>query len=104
MADRDNLGECYSFEIKYDTKKIVYSADIGSLDDLRFCGGADVLIAEVTHVDVGELFAAAETWRIGTVILTHIGPEFNTEGLAGAGKYYSGTFRVAVDGLAVPLG
>jgi len=104
MADRDNRGECYSFEIKHDTKKIVYSADIGSLDDLRFCEGADVLIVEVTHVDVGELLAAAETWHIGTVILTHIGPEFNTEGLADTGKYYSGTLRVAVDGLAVPLG
>jgi len=103
MANVDNRGESYSFEIRHDTKNIVYSADIGSLDDLRFCGNADVVLVEVTHVDLRELLTAAETWNLKTVILTHIGPEFSPENLADARQYFSGTLLTATDGLAVPL-
>jgi ribonuclease BN (tRNA processing enzyme) len=103
MAPAGNRGECFSFEIRHDSSRIVYSSDIGSLDDLRFCGGADILLAEVTHVDIRELLQAAETWMIKTLVLTHLGPEIRENDIAGVSKFFSGNLIIARDGRVIPL-
>jgi len=104
MAGFDNRGESYSFEIQIGSGKTVYSADVGALNDLFFCRGCNVLLAETTHVQLRELFERAEAWNVKTLVLIHLGPDFDPETVSLAGKYFSGRILVAQDGLSIPLG
>jgi len=103
MAAVDNRGQCFSFEIHLASQKIVYSADVGSLADLHFCKGCDILLVETTHIDMPELIECAEAWKTKTLVLTHIGPDFDPRAISAAGKYFSGQILVAEDGMAIPL-
>lgn len=103
LADFDNQGESYSFEVRTEERKIVYSADIGTLDDLNFCGGADLLLVETTHVRLSDLFQRAQKLQIKKLILSHIGPQFDAEQVSKAGEFFSGEVQVAHDGMVIPL-
>ena len=98
-----NRGGCFSFEIGCRSKKVVYSADVGALDDLAFCTGANLLIAETTHVSVAELLPRAEIWQIATLALVHLGPDFDPESVTAARRFFTGQILIAADGLCIPL-
>lgn len=100
MAEVDNEGESYSFECSIGDVRFAYSADIGSLDDLEFCDGCRTLFVESTHVDLPELYARAENWRIKQLILIHVCPGFVPQ--PPAGRVFR-DLRLAEDGLIVPL-
>ena len=69
-----NKGECFSFKIEIGGKSLVYSADVGSFDDLRsHLEDIDYAIVETTHVDTEEIFGHARKSTVGAYILTHLG-------------------------------
>lgn len=71
-----NKMKCHSFMIEVDGKKIFYSADIKSLDDIKeFLNGNDYLILEATHINLEEFFKLAHTIEVGQYIITHLGTE-----------------------------
>ena len=69
-----NKMQCYSFLIKISNgKKILYSADIGSLDDIiAFLEGLDLLILEGFHIDLAALYKYLSRNEVNRVILTHL--------------------------------
>jgi ribonuclease BN (tRNA processing enzyme) len=103
MAGFNNKGECFSFKINHNSRKVVYSADIGSLDDLGFCEGCELLLVESTHIRLPELYARAAAWNIDRLILTHICPGFDPHAAMAAAKRFSGEVIIAEDGLVIPL-
>jgi ribonuclease BN (tRNA processing enzyme) len=91
-------GDCYALRIEVGGRTLVYSADLGSLDDLKTIPGAvDMLLVETTHVDLDGLWSWAEERGIGKIILTHIGDDFNPEVTVIASKYTSAEIHLAAD-------
>jgi ribonuclease BN (tRNA processing enzyme) len=74
----DNRMQCFSFTVQAEGKKLVYSADIGSLDDLKNIAlNADVLLAEGMHLDLNQLPAMLIEKNVQRCILTHLPDDFN---------------------------
>jgi ribonuclease BN (tRNA processing enzyme) len=71
--DLPNKLQSYSFVIRAGECKIIYSGDVGSLDDyadlLPECAA---LISEGMHLDLEELFEKAAANNVGHIILTHL--------------------------------
>ncbi len=78
--DYDNRMQCFSFTAKCGDKKLVYSADIGSLDDLRDIAlNADLLLTEGMHLDLDQLPALLIEKNVQRCILTHLPDDFGHE-------------------------
>jgi ribonuclease Z len=78
--DYDNRMQCFSFVAKCGGKKLVYSADIGSLDDLRDIAlNADLLLTEGMHLDLDRLPALLIEKNVQRCILTHLPDDFGHE-------------------------
>lgn len=99
--------ESYSFIIDWKGKKIIYSGDLSSLDDLiPYCEGSDLLFLEATHITVDDILPFIVDQRIHTTVLTHIPPELDGEEDAirtAAEKYGIADLMIATDGLEIPL-
>jgi len=99
-----NLRQCYSFRIGTSEKDILYSADLGSLDDIaEHLKKVDLLIIESMHIDLAALPGLCDKYGVGKVLLTHIGDDDlakMTEFAANAGP---DRFIVAEDGLEIAL-
>jgi ribonuclease BN (tRNA processing enzyme) len=68
-----NKMQSYSYIIKYDGKKILYSGDINSVDELTgLIHGVDILITEGMHIEHGPLFELAAENKIKKLIMTHL--------------------------------
>ncbi|MCK4858261.1 MAG: MBL fold metallo-hydrolase [candidate division Zixibacteria bacterium] len=73
-----NKWECYSFVIESGGRKIVYSADLGDLDDLLpVLADTDLLVLDGMHVDLTQLPAVAVEHSVKRVLLTHLPEEFD---------------------------
>ena len=71
-----NRAESFCFEISLDNKKIIYSGDVGGLNDLaQILSDAEVLITECMHLDLFELLNLVKRYNIGSTIFTHIPSE-----------------------------
>jgi ribonuclease BN (tRNA processing enzyme) len=103
MAEIGNKGECFSFELTYGSCRCAYSADIGSLEDLGFSERCDLLLVESTHISTPELYARAEAWHIGRLVLVHICPGFDVDQARMAAKKFPGEVIIAEDGQRIPL-
>jgi len=69
-----NKMQCYSFLISIGGKKILYSSDVASFDDIKkYLDGCDQVILESTHIDLNKFFAHAKTINVGQYIITHLG-------------------------------
>jgi ribonuclease Z len=78
--DFDNRMQCFSFVAQVEGKKLVYSADIGSLDDLRDIAlNADLLLTEGMHFDLDQLPALLIEKNVQRCILTHLSDDFGHE-------------------------
>lgn len=76
----ENRMQCFSFTISNGAKKLVYSADVGSLDDLRVISrDADLLLTEGMHVDLSQLPGFLIEQRIRRCVLTHLSDSFDRE-------------------------
>jgi ribonuclease BN (tRNA processing enzyme) len=73
-----NKMECFSFVIRADGYKIIYSADLDSVDDLAaILGDTDLLIVEGMHVDLSRLGELCRENRVDRVLLTHLPEDFD---------------------------
>ncbi len=68
-----NRMQCFSFIITADKKKFVYSADIGSIDDLDpIIENADLLLTEGMHVELEKMPELLIEKNVKKLILTHL--------------------------------
>ena len=101
-------GEAFGFEIRGEDRRVVYSGDLGGIDDiLGRAAGADLLILEFGHLipleDNLRKLAGLGTRKI---ILTHIFPDYNEktrELQETADAVLPGVVTVAEDGLVFGL-
>ena len=72
--------DSFSFLINNGEKKIVYTADIGTSEDLYLFreNKIDLFISETSHVSFEELFTAHQKLKPGKTILTHISNDDET--------------------------
>ena len=66
----------YGFVFTDDSTRVVFSQDLGGVDDLSgVLEGADLLVCESTHVDPLRVVHSAADAGVPRVIFTHIGPD-----------------------------
>lgn len=78
LADKDlpNKMQCFSFLIEASERKILYSSDLGRLEDIApVMKDIDLLIVEALHIDIEKLPELATANGVKSIMLTHL-PEF----------------------------
>jgi ribonuclease BN (tRNA processing enzyme) len=71
-----NKMQSYSYLIKTGDVKLIYSGDIGSLDDYSdLLSDCDLLITEGLHLDLEKLFVLAAESSLKKLVLTHLSSE-----------------------------
>ncbi len=66
----------YSFLVEIENKRLLYSADLGSLDDIEnHLENLDLLVIETMHIDIQQLEKRLLNGSIKQTVLTHIGSE-----------------------------
>jgi ribonuclease BN (tRNA processing enzyme) len=74
--DLPNRMECFSFLIEGGSRRILYSADLLTLDDVKdHFANLDLLVIETTHIDLSRLGDLLKKAAIKQVVLTHTGDE-----------------------------
>jgi hypothetical protein len=70
-----------SFLFSYQNKNIMYTADIGSKDDLELFNDfhLDILISEITHITISDLFEKIKLLGSPRTFITHITEEDEPE-------------------------
>ncbi|KPL03166.1 MAG: hypothetical protein AMJ90_03805 [candidate division Zixibacteria bacterium SM23_73_2] len=102
-----NKMESFSLEIRLKNKKIVYSGDVGGLDDLKMIlPDSDILLTECMHLDIERLLALIKSSKVKSTVFTHIPPELEKEKeviTKRANELKIKGFQFAFDGLALSL-
>ena len=99
--------ESYSFAITTEDRRVVYSGDIASVNDLQAAiEGTDLLVIEATHVACEEavLFAAAN--NLDRVVFTHLPPGSENMGQVAdelRRKHGLKTLALAFDGMKISV-
>ena len=103
--DLPNRMQCHSFRIKTAGKKILYSADLGSLDDISsHLDDLDCALIESTHVELESLIDLARQSPELKIVLTHLGNEVEISSLlTQIGQSGLNNISLASDGLRLPL-
>ncbi len=101
-------GEAFSFDIRAEGKRVFYSADLGSVDDvIPAADGADLVVLEFGHLlPLEENLRRLAGRGIQRMILTHIFPDYtdrSAELQRIADDSMPGVVTVARDGLAMEL-
>ena len=104
-TDYDNRMQCFSFVAQTGGKKLVYSADIGSLDDLTDIAlDADLLLTEGMHLDLDQLPALLIEKNVQRCLLTHLPDDFPHEAVQQSfSKAGYEDLRFASEGLTVDV-
>lgn len=102
-----NKMQSFCYAVDTSGKRIVYSGDIHSSDDLvDIISDADLLISECFHVTVDELLPLTLEKNVRSVLLTHIPPELEgkeQEILQRARKLDFERLTIAHDGLVIEV-
>ncbi len=100
-----NKMQCHSFKLTINGKTVLYSADIGSFDDIKdHLDGTDIAIIESTHLDLEQFLKFAQTARVGRYILTHLGSKEDVADInLRAAKAVVDHLTTAVDGMEIEL-
>jgi ribonuclease BN (tRNA processing enzyme) len=102
-----NKMQSYSFVIKTGNRKIIYSGDVGGLEDYAdLVPGCDLVISEGMHIDFEGLFKTVIRSGVKNLILTHLSAEMyqNQKSLLElADKIGVKNFYVAKDGFSLKL-
>ena len=103
-------GRCisYSYLIEADGKKLVYSGDVGSYQELdpAIGEGCDGLIIETGHFGIDAVYEYAAEKPIGQIFFSHNGREILNhpeESREKVEKYFGGKGTICKDGLTVIL-
>lgn len=94
-----------SFRFTAGGKSILYTADIGSGDDLfLFDGPFDYIISETTHIQPEKLLQALVRYEPETIFLTHIDDEYKLNGWhSHLDKKIKRYFRIAEEGMKLEI-
>jgi len=77
-----NRMQCFSMITSASDKKLVYSADVGSITDLeQIVQSADLLISEGMHVDLAQLPQLAVEANVKQLLLTHLPDQADPEAI-----------------------
>lgn len=70
--------EVFGLEADCAGRRLVFSSDLGSPEDLRAVlrDSCDVLVCELSHFAPDELFVCLRDSRVGRLLLNHLSPEF----------------------------
>lgn len=100
-----NKMQCFSYKFDVEGKKLLYSADIGSLDDIKpLVDGSGFVVVESTHIDLDDFIAYAKEQSATNFILTHLGTDEEIAALTEKTKAASLTnIQFAMDGMEVGL-
>lgn len=102
-----NKMESYSYVIKTDKKRIIYSGDIGSLTDFAdLLPECDLLITEGLHLDLEKLFESVAENEVEHLLLIHLSDTTyrNPEHIKNlAAKYGIANIHIANDGLRLKI-
>jgi ribonuclease BN (tRNA processing enzyme) len=102
-----NRMQSFCFVLTISNKKIVYSGDIESSDDLtHIIGDADLLITECFHPKLERLIPLIIEKRVKSAVFTHIPPELegkNNEILEKAKRMGFERLDVACDGMVIDV-
>jgi ribonuclease BN (tRNA processing enzyme) len=103
----DLQQESFSFCLQTKHKKIIYSGDLASLDELdSFIQHTDVFISEFAHFPPEDFFEYVSDKNIKKIILLHIHPDWDEkedEILAIAHKYGTRNIEIGNDNLKINL-
>ncbi len=106
-AGYPNRAQSYSYVIKTKDSKIIYSGDIGSLDDYAdLLDDCDLLITEGLHLDQEALFEKSSQCGLKRIVLTHLSTAMYADPgpiRALAAKYGIRDLRIAEDGMKLEL-
>ncbi len=96
---------CYSWLIEIDGKMMIYSADLGSEDDIAdYFEQLDALVIEAMHIDVERVVELALKAGVKMLILTHIPEGMDLKALLQiARKRGMDNVAVADDGMTIDL-
>ncbi len=106
LADHPGVGlDCFGFDLRLaDGRRVVYSADVASADDLRGVPpGIALLIVETTHLSPSDGLALAAELRAEQVVLSHIGPDLDLAELERLAADSPVAAVVAADGLCLTV-
>jgi len=99
-----NAGECFGFRIEVGGRTLVYTADLGSTDDLDiFPRPIDTLIVDAAHVALDRLWPWAAGQNLSRIVLTHYKDDFDISRLHESKKYTAAEVTLATDGMRLPL-
>jgi ribonuclease BN (tRNA processing enzyme) len=102
-----NKMESYCLELNLDGKKIVYSGDVGVLEDLEIVTRkANLLLTECMHVNLEALINLIIKNKVESAIFTHIPQELEKEKgkiIEKANKMGFTKLRFASDGMVIEL-
>ena len=102
-----NRLQSYSFVIKTNSKKMIYSGDIGSSEDYAdLLDGCDLVITEGLHADLEKLLEHIGEHGVRQLVLTHLTDkmyERPEQILSLARKYGVDKVHLAEDGLKLKL-
>jgi len=102
-----NKMESFCLEISFDGKRIVYSGDLGVLEDLEIITrNADLLLTECMHVKIDALIDLIIKNKVESAVFTHIPPELEKEKKnlkEKAKKLGFSNLKFASDGMVIDL-
>ena len=103
----DGEWKSYSFLIEVAGKRVVYSGDIGHLDELDSLigDGCDVLICESGHHKIADILAYAGDKGVKRLYFNHHGREiiYNREAMQALAEEYPYRATIAHDGLQIEI-
>ena len=74
-----NRMESYSFLIQSGDKKMLYSADLSTFEEIEnYLDDLDLLLIETTHIDINRLPSVIKEKHIKKTVLSHIADEENS--------------------------
>lgn len=100
-----NKMQCHCFLIEVEGKKVFYSADIGSFDDIKdHLDGCKYAIIESTHIKMESFLKEAKEFKVERFIITHLGSPAEVEIISNL-ILNSGIKNIAIaeDGMELPL-
>ena len=105
QIDAENRLQCHSFQIDVGGRRLLYSGDIGGIEDIRpYLDGCDYVVTELTHVVLTDFLQLAQTARVGRFIVTHLGDDAEVaEIVRAACKAGLSNLAPAFDGLKLEL-
>lgn len=100
-----NKMQAFSFQVQVGEKRLFYSGDIGSFDDIRdHLDGSHLVVMEMSHIDVEAFFESAPTIDVGEFVVTHLeSDEMAADLNESAHKAGMDNFCTAVDGMELWL-